>query len=183
MSAYISEQIPEIAGATHIKYISLGIDDAHEIRGVLSRTSPGESIIISCGSVSAEAQDALLKIFEEPAMGIDIYFIYPYPESLLPALRSRLIRRKSGDQPALHDLTDKFLLGNSKDRGVIVKQLVDNEVSSSEILTLLTSIEWKLYKQGVGAKAISLRATLDAKERILTGTTPKMIMSHLAAVL
>lgn len=185
MSAYLSDSLPDIPEATHLKYISIGIDDARELRGVLGRCHPGDTIIFSCSSISDEAQDALLKIFEEPGNGLDIYFVYPFPESLLGTLQSRFIslKREGSSKVTLHKLTDKFLDGSGKDRGALVKDLIEAEVDEGEVLTLLTSMEWKLYKDGVINRAKALRATLEAKQRLLSGMTPKVVLNHLAAVL
>ncbi|HEY9583185.1 MAG TPA: hypothetical protein VJK09_02655 [Candidatus Paceibacterota bacterium] len=73
-----------------LEYDSLGIADAREIRDILRRA--GEvNVEIVCNVITEEAQNALLKILEEPALGMSIRLTHPNPELLLPTFRSRLL--------------------------------------------------------------------------------------------
>ncbi|HEY4515436.1 MAG TPA: hypothetical protein VJJ22_04785 [Candidatus Paceibacterota bacterium] len=181
MSNYISRSLPRVDGAMHIAYVSLGLDDAHDLQALMGRSSSGESLIISCNDISSEAENALLKIFEEPGRGIDIYFVHPYPTSLFPTFQSRFIPIAGTENSVLHDLIKTFVMGDGKTKAGIVKDLGDKP--SDETLTLLAGMEHLFYKDGIDKRARELRAILDCKRRILTGMSPKVAFAHLAVVL
>lgn len=75
------------------KYQSLGIDEVREIKHVSnlrpSETS-GQVVVISAATVTREAQNALLKLFEEPPLGTKFVLAVPPTLQLLPTLLSRL---------------------------------------------------------------------------------------------
>ncbi len=75
-------------------YASLGIGEARELRE-RARTRPiagsHRVFLIAAANATVEAQNALLKTFEEPPAGAIFFFITPAPHMLLPTLRSRLL--------------------------------------------------------------------------------------------
>ncbi len=74
-------------------YVTFNIADAHELgRRASLAVNDGETQIFSIGAygIGLEAQNALLKLFEEPVLGTKFVIITPYPDDLLPTLRSRL---------------------------------------------------------------------------------------------
>jgi len=74
-------------------FVTFGIDDAHELsRRQALRPAEGEKQIIIIGTygMTEPAQNALLKTLEEPAVDSAVAIIMPYPDDLLPTLRSRL---------------------------------------------------------------------------------------------
>ncbi|MES2470706.1 MAG: hypothetical protein V4526_00505 [Patescibacteria group bacterium] len=75
------------------KYESLGIDNARELselHSVKSFSADGERIyIITTETLTHEAQNALLKLFEDTHAGHTFFLIVSSVERLLPTLRSR----------------------------------------------------------------------------------------------
>lgn len=92
------------ADVHHYHAATLGIDEVRALiqasshRPISGRT---HAFIIAASSLTLEAQNALLKLFEEPPIGTVFYLIIPYESLLIDTLRSRLIRE---DTPA--DQTD-----------------------------------------------------------------------------
>lgn len=75
---------------TRLRYGILGIEEAHELATLLSRGSTdGHMLVVECADVTSEAQNALLKILETPAVGASLNLYHPNPGALLPTLRSR----------------------------------------------------------------------------------------------
>ena len=68
-----------------------GIDDAQELRERASTRAIGDRrvFVISTGGMTSEAQNALLKTFEEPPDNALFVFIVPAPDALLATVRSR----------------------------------------------------------------------------------------------
>ena len=72
---------------------SFGIDDAHEIRAwaVQKPVAGGRKFfVLGADAVTHEAQNALLKTFEEPTPATHFFLLVPSAELLAPTLRSRM---------------------------------------------------------------------------------------------
>jgi hypothetical protein len=75
-------------------YESFGIKDAHNLIDRQSQTGFGQAgrfFVLEILAITPEAQNALLKTFEEPAPGTHFFIIARTAEMFLPTLRSRLI--------------------------------------------------------------------------------------------
>ncbi len=75
-------------------YASLGIDDAREIK-TLAGTRPilegGKKIfVLQVNAITVEAQNALLKLLEEPPAYAHFFIIVPSAHLLLPTVKSRM---------------------------------------------------------------------------------------------
>lgn len=84
-----------------LSYTNLTVDDARALVSIEAQ-APVEGdkkvIILSATRFFFEAQNALLKLFEEPSPGTTLILVLPSEGVLLPTLRSRLIQLKgSGD--------------------------------------------------------------------------------------
>ncbi|HET8581030.1 MAG TPA: hypothetical protein VFL98_01010 [Candidatus Paceibacterota bacterium] len=74
-------------------YESFGIGESREVAqraAVKPLVAPRGIIVLTAPSLTAEAQNALLKTFEEPAAPVTFFLITPSFDALLPTLRSRL---------------------------------------------------------------------------------------------
>lgn len=80
-------------------YDRMAIDHAHELRETLGNRPIGTRIcIVSVGVVLQEAQNALLKIFEDPPQNTHFFMVSETDSYLLPTLRSRFfVYRASGE--------------------------------------------------------------------------------------
>src|SRR3989344_7768194 len=68
-----------------------GVDDARALIEQAQLKTFGEStFLIAVGSITTEAQQALLKLFEEPQAGIMFVLIAPHG-AIIPTLRSRML--------------------------------------------------------------------------------------------
>ena len=81
------------------KYESFGIDEARKIKEIQTRKSFGDKkiFILSCNSMTTEAQNSLLKLFEEPSSGTHFFIVADSSEIFLPTLKSRMLIIKSVD--------------------------------------------------------------------------------------
>src|SRR3989344_699017 len=72
-------------------FASLSIDDARALRAFASLRGTGEKklFVISAASLTTDAQNALLKLFEEPTADTVFVLLVPHG-AVLPTLRSRL---------------------------------------------------------------------------------------------
>lgn len=71
--------------------MELGIDDARElIAESYIATKEAKYLLVCARSFRNEAQNALLKVIEEPPLGICIFLVTSSKSALLPTIRSRL---------------------------------------------------------------------------------------------
>ncbi len=74
-------------------YTSFTIDDARSLRdraSLRSMSGEGRVFVVVAPTIPPDAQNALLKTFEEPPAGAKFFLVVPSPETLLPTLRSRM---------------------------------------------------------------------------------------------
>src|SRR3989338_4369533 len=117
-----------------LKYGLFSVDDARRV-GVIAGQGPvaGEHkvIIIAANRAYREAQNALLKLFEEPPEGTYLFLILPTLGGLLPTLRSRVqelhVARSTYQVASVSETAQEFLKASRERRSVMVKKLVAGE--------------------------------------------------------
>lgn len=194
-----------------LRYGLFSVADARRVTELAAGVAfAGESkvVIIAASRAYHEAQNALLKVFEEPPAGTYLFFILPSLGGLLPTLRSRvqvLSRMSDISCPTLdvgHDMSDileiviEFLKGTKEKRSAIIKRLTsgkDDEKKRElrdEAIALVNGIEAAAYEamqkeRGDGeaiAALLSDIATL--RIHLYDRSAPvKMILEHLALVI
>jgi len=88
-------------------------------------------IVIAAGRLFPPAQNALLKLFEEPSEGTTLILIVPAVGMLLPTLRSRLIELPR-EEGTIDDVTHAFLDASVSEREKMVAKLVSRVKSDKE---------------------------------------------------
>ena len=158
----------------HEKFGTLSIDESRKIKEHHLSKSFVEGqkriFIIECSNITHEAQNSLLKIFEEPHEDSHFFLVMPSPEILLPTLRSRLliIRRDidKAESVATNDIKS-FLKLSKKDRVAFVDNLAkdvgDEKISKSDVLTFLAELETNIYKDNI-YNISALSAILKARD-------------------
>ncbi len=76
----------------HYEHDSFGIDDGRNIKNISNQKAYGDRkiFVVTFNTMTREAQNALLKLFEEPTASTHFFLITPNTEKLLSTLRSRL---------------------------------------------------------------------------------------------
>ena len=169
-----------------------GIDEGRMVRELqASRPVVGDKriFVITTQFFTREAQNALLKVFEEPTSGTHFFIITPSASALLPTLRSRLliISRESSDtatvaQDTSTETARAFISGDVKARGAIVAPLVESK-DKNDMIRFLNALEQELEGKGV-AMMKDYTAVLEDIIRFrgyLYGNAPsvKMMAEHL----
>lgn len=163
-----------------------------------------KAVIIAASRAYHEAQNALLKLFEEPPEGTYLFLILPSLGGLLPTLRSRVqelkheaprLRQGAGGQgSAKHEENpaEEFLKGSREKRSAIVKRLTsgkdedDRRENRDQAIELLSGIE-AVLAQGGRARLVENRELLEEialfRGYLYERSAPvKMILEHLAIV-
>lgn len=185
----IAKGNPDFSVARHD---SFSIDEARILKDIQTRSAwKGEHkiFIISAASFTHEAQNALLKTFEEPTAGTHFFIIVPRAEILLPTLRSRVLVIGSLN---LHEddeskmLAEKLLGATLENRFALIKKLVEKK-DRELFRRILDHIEQILYARAKGKHTeISpdvFQGIHKAKTYLATrGASPKMILEHIMMV-
>ena len=154
------------------EYLQFGIGGAGELRSRASSRAIKEKnrfFIIVAPNMTADAQNALLKILEEPSADASFFIITPSPESLLATLRSRaqtLLLSQGSEQKGKIDI-GVFLKSDKSKRIEMVKVLLpreDEERDLGSIISFLSSLERELDKTGAGKMKVGLEAIYRARK-------------------
>lgn len=178
-------------------YESLGIDEARTLKESQTRASfvgARKIFIIGANTFTREAQNALLKTFEEPTEGTHFFIILPRAEILLPTLRSRVLIVSSGATTIndTKELAEKFIDASLEGRFAIAKKMAEKKAGESvdreSFRRILDNIERILYARTVGkqnnATANIFREIFQAKTYLADrGSSPKMLLEHVAIAL
>jgi hypothetical protein len=176
------------------RYEKLGIDEVRELRRVVSQKTDGRFLVIITERFPVEAQQALLKILEEPADNTHLFIIVPSQVFVLETILSRAITIRSEITTTDQLLPIRqFLLGTVKSRLDDIEVLVksrekDESLQSYEVQQFLDQIESALYALFSKKRSIqfteSFQAIRDARGWAgQTGFPMKNIIEYVAMVL
>lgn len=189
----------------HISIDNFKIDEAFDLRAMSVNKGFGTTkkiFLVSVNSFSLDAQNVLLKMFEEPVPDTHFFLIVPDVNALLKTLVSRfyLISSKSDSGEAIKE-AEKFIAMSDRDRLDFIKELLveaededeeGNEIvaqdsTRSKAIKFLNALETVLHK-----KTLS-RGTLDNSffEHIfkvreflrMPGSSTKSLMESVALIL
>ena len=146
---------------------SLGIDDSREIKNFQSRKAfvgDRKILVIKTNFITHEAQNSLLKVFEEPTIGTHLFLIMPSIENLLPTLKSRLMIVKNldgnlGVAPPSQKFgclmskfsVGEFLGGSVSERLELIKVFLPKKkgekANKAGVILFLNELEKELYQK------------------------------------
>jgi hypothetical protein len=174
----------------HERFEVFSIDDARRIKEIHESRSFSEGIprifLIEAFTLNREAQNALLKVLEEPKLGNHFFLVVSSFDIFLPTLRSRLHflentnsgKEKEGGANPWTKAAEDFLKFSPKERIAYVDGLAgsisDKEVSKQDALFFLNALERFLYEKAE-KKTPSVSQTLE------TIASARMYMSDRSA--
>lgn len=178
---------------------SFGVDDAREFKSAQARAgfNGGRKIfVVGAEAFTSEAQNALLKTFEEPTVGTHFFIILPRAEALLPTLLSRVlvVKDKSSEAPDIdvRAFAEKFIDADIEGRLAMAKKLAEKKAGETVDRELfrqtLDNIERILYTRTAGSRdekiADVFREIFQAKTYLADrGSSLKMLLEHIAIVI
>ncbi len=169
------------------KYDRFGIDEARRLIELASLKNYTDSVfLIVAPSITTEAQQALLKLFEEPQAGTTFVLVVP-PGVLLPTLRSRMLEYKPPQGSPLETLVAKqFFAAGGKERSDIIATLLkDDEGVRERVREFVDALEIELHKKIKNKNARTGLRDVDMVRGYLRDRSPslKMLLEHLAVSL
>ena len=167
---------------------TLTIDEARDISRIQERKGFADGnetarkfFVVGTNIITDEAQNALLKVFEEPTPGTH-FFILASQNTYLPTFLSRLsvIRTEKGKSES----KDEFLKKSLSERLVLVTKLAgdisDEKQVKQDAIDLVNSIEAELFEHDLESNAKALRECQFARTALFSrGAMIKMILENL----
>lgn len=166
-----------------------GIDDARDLeKWAIGRPFIGEVkvCLIITKNITHEAQNALLKVLEEPPAGTYIFINLENLGGLLPTVISRVmvldnISETKVSSEKNKNYISKFLNSKIGDRLAVVRSLAKKE-NKNDMKEFINDLEEIAYKEKATANQMKniLMAKIFARAR---GSSPKILLEWLSGVL
>ncbi len=185
-----------------VSFDTFGIDDGRLIKDFQSKKAiigNKQIIIIQTNFITIEAQNSLLKMFEEPTENTHIFLLIPSSETLLPTLKSRLTIIKSFREKKLPDEISQlkeveFLQASLGDRFEMIKMFLpkkkDEKADKAGTIQFLDNLEKTLYQkfkkeQKVNENLVDIFSEIRQCRSYLSDRSPsvKMILEHLSQII
>lgn len=170
----------------------MNIDEARELANEASfKSISGRALyVLGAGSISHDAQQALLKLFEEPQEG-SVFVLLTPPGMLMATLRSRFVEypeRLEEDETAKSEAS-KFLKNAGKERSAQIAALLKEEGGEKErVREFINSLEKALHTAHKKKPTKELREALSDIQMVRgyladRSASLKMLLEHLAIAL
>ena len=171
------------------EYLQFGVDEARELISRASTRAVKEKnrfFVIVASNMTDNAQNALLKILEEPSANASFFIIIPAPETLLPTFRSRaqILSLSEGTEQKGKIDPSVFLKSDKSKRIEMLKVLLpkeDEERDLGSIINFLSTLERELGKTGAEKMKVGLEAIYRARKYVTDkGSLLKTLLEQVA---
>ncbi len=176
----------------HASFDTFGIDEGRNLKEMQSKksfTENGKKIfVVSLNFITIEAQNSLLKVFEEPTEGTHFFILVPSAEIFIPTIRSRVSMLSFGLEKNTDDTDDvkKFISSSTAERLKLLEKIIE-EKDKNLAIKFLNNLEKSLYE--IWGKNLDSEKTETFNQIIicknyLNDRSPsvKMILEHIALV-
>ncbi len=172
---------------------SLSIDDSRRLKDIQQKRAfkDRKIIVAAFNTATSDAQNALLKVLEEPTAHTHFFLIVPSLEVLLPTVQSRVFVVEVGERRPrpVHSKAKEFLQASLQVRLEIAKTLADSvsdeKIERQAVIDFVGDIEALLASSD--KKSLHYQALEDvALCRNYLGdraSSVKMLLEHLAVAL
>ncbi|MBI5817112.1 MAG: hypothetical protein HZB09_01665 [Candidatus Yonathbacteria bacterium] len=138
----------------HLTFNSFGIDEGRRLKEMQTGkafTGDRRFFVVSTSSFTHEAQNSLLKVFEDPSPNVHFFVIMPSADGILPTLRSRFFiieheskykTKRTHDEKTIS--AKEFLENNKASRLAMIKGIIE-EKDKDKALALLGALEIELH--------------------------------------
>ncbi len=172
-----------------IDFETFGVEEAHLLKERQSRLPAGAAVmrkifLICAERFSSEAQNALLKVLEEPTAGTSIFFVLPDASRILSTVRSRVVFIRAGAPKKVN----AFLAASYGEREKLIARIAE-EKDRSGALALLSDMEHglkeRLKQTGDMREYHAALSALHKCRSHLSRRAPslKMLLEYLAIIL
>lgn len=197
--AFIKDELGmKTHGNVDVIILRYGVLGAEEARGIATIASSAavagdkKAIVIATGRAYHEAQNALLKIFEEPPPGAYLFLIISNLGGLLPTLKSR-VAILGGDEKkenAIPDVARDFIKMSPEKRSALIQKLAkgkdeeERREHRDEALAIVNGLERVAYEGGVEKHQALLNDLGLLRSYLHDRSAPvRMILEHISLTL
>ncbi len=178
----------EVGIGSEYRLAQIGIDDVRKIISDAHRRPDNGSservLVVATQFITEEAQQALLKIIEEPPVSTRFIFVIPTGYNLLPTLESRFERAEVTEEVLSTETFTTFLASTLAERLATIDVAVKNKniVWQSEIKK---GLHHYLRSLDVTVASVETLRDLEYVLRLLLtrGASNKFLLEHLALVI
>ncbi len=169
----------------HVRsYESLDVEEARILRDLAGFSAEGRRVfVIAASRVTREAQNALLKVFEEP--GANMFFALLVPRgALIPTLLSRMQEVSFVVKKEVTSVAQDFLAATPAARSKLMAHIVEDK-DKTAAYQLVAAIEQHLAKDIHQSQVrLALEEIATMRSYLMdTSASVKMILEHLVLVL
>ncbi len=167
------------------EFETFGIDEARDLSGwAIMRPIAGERkvAVIRALSFTTEAQNALLKLFEEPPLDTYFFIILPNNAGILPTLLSRVRVASLKEENEADEKLESFLYASVSLRLAMLSPLIKSK-DKKRSRDFLRSLEQKVngLPNQFNHKFNMAKKILEAEKYVgVRGASLKIILEHLA---
>jgi DNA polymerase III delta prime subunit len=190
-----------------MRYGLLSVEDARRVTELAAGkafTGNKKVVIIAARRAYHEAQNALLKLFEEPPPGTYLFLVLPSLGGLLPTLRSRVqilsmsdLRGSTSDveprRSYIPKAAEEFMKASKEKRSALIKKLTsgkdeeERRAYREEAIAIVNGVEATAYRDRGFTKlpiAMLLQDIQMLRGHLYDRSAPvRMILEHLSLVL
>lgn len=167
---------------------AVGVDDARGLSTLQSRkaseTKKGIKVfLVAFRSITIEAQNALLKILEEPTKGSYFFIVTPSTSTIVSTLQSRLRNVSTALRNETNPLVNSFLLSTPSKRLDLLSEMIKDK-DKKKAHAFLDSLLLTLYQKGGVKNYRALENVLHARRNLPNrGASMKLLLEHVALVI
>lgn len=183
-----------------LRYGLFSVEDARTFQNAVMRApvaGDAQVIIVAATRFFHEAQNALLKTFEEPPAGTYLVLVLPSEGIVLPTLRSRLVNLPDTKGSSVAQIAKEFLEAGKPVREKMVAKLLDRTKSDKDdekaaaradalaLVEGLTQVAYEANRKSPSSELHAFLSDLDAFTPMLhdRATPLKIIFEHVSLVL
>lgn len=183
-----------------LRYGLFSVEDARTFQDAVMRAplrGDTKIIIVAASRFFHEAQNALLKTFEEPPTGTYLILVLPSEGIVLPTLRSRLIPLPTHSANSVSALATTFLEAGKVEREKIIAKIIDRTKSDKDaekaagradalaLIEGLTQRAYGIHQKTPSAELAAFLSDLDRFTPMLhdRATPLKIIFEHILLIL
>jgi len=165
---------------------TFGIDEARDLKKWASgKPLLGETkaCLVVADVITPEAQNAMLKVLEEPPLGTYIFINLENLQNLLPTFLSRVkVWRSDAEMIGLEENATEFIKADINKKLLIVRSLAFKKEGKALLKDLIKNLEKVAYRNPAMKK--NMKNILTAKIFVTArGSSPKILAEWLASVL
>jgi DNA polymerase III delta prime subunit len=182
--------VPEIDDDTEVDdslVERFGVDDARELIRK-ANTKPAslskQLLVVRTNFITFEAQNALLKILEEPPSSTSLVFIVPFDFTVLPTLVSRFEFRtiEPEEEETNSEAFAEFLKASHKERLADIEQALKKQDLDWQRAMKQGLIEY-LKQRSASSTQVYKNLELAARLLLTRGSSNKLLFEHVALTL